>query len=232
MRVLSNWACLFLAGLLGLTLAQGCKKHRAEEKERIERAAPKPSQARRLERLRAMRKRFAMRKHFKAAKIPTLTAAEKRCKGDGCSRLGFLQARGRKPARAVAFFLHGCDTGGKIACAMAGMGFERGMGIKSDPPRAVKLYQRSCKMGYPKGCYNLALMYGRGATGVPKNTAMAEGLLRKTCKSGDKRGCYSLGDWLIQHGKRAQGVKLLKKSCKMRHFKACLALRKMGIKYK
>lgn len=53
-----------------------------------------------------------------------------------------------------------------------GLMYEQGLGIKQNTKKAVRLYQKSAKKGYPLGQYRFGLMYMKG-TGVKQNPVNA-----------------------------------------------------------
>jgi TPR repeat protein len=60
--------------------------------------------------------------------------------------------------------------------------------VPKDDAKAARFYERACDIGYPPGCYNLAIMYERG-TGVAVNRAKAGDLYQMACTSGAKQAC-------------------------------------------
>lgn len=58
--------------------------------------------------------------------------------------------------------------------------------------KAYSIFQKSCKLKNPSGCYNLAVMYDLGK-GIKKENEKAIELYEMSCKNGIINGCFNLG---------------------------------------
>jgi TPR repeat protein len=88
--------------------------------------------------------------------------------------------------------LDACCTGGFApACLHAGLAFERGDGVKADPRRARRAYERDCSTGIENSCGALARTYERGLGG-PKKLERAHELYQAACEFGDPGACKAL----------------------------------------
>lgn len=52
--------------------------------------------------------------------------------------------------------------------------------LQRDPIRAKKYYAKACDANFAPACYNLAVMFKNGDTGVEKNEKMYEEYKKKT----------------------------------------------------
>jgi TPR repeat protein len=66
--------------------------------------------------------------------------------------------------------------------------FEYEHGVAKDEAKAARLYERACDLGWPAGCYNLAIMLELGR-GVPQDRARAGDLYQLACTAGAAKAC-------------------------------------------
>lgn len=83
-----------------------------------------------------------------------------------CTSFGQLIRERQQPsdnyAEAVAALTKACDGKDGLACRILGnMAHER-VGVPGRDRAANRFYERSCKLGYGPGCYNLGLVYWTG----------------------------------------------------------------------
>jgi hypothetical protein len=84
-----------------------------------------------------------------------------------------LATPGPKLSVEVRGYQKGCADGDGSDCNMLGLRYRAGEGgLPRDPAKAAEAFQRSCDLGTPIGCRNLAGMYRKGQ-GVPKSEARA-----------------------------------------------------------
>jgi TPR repeat protein len=65
---------------------------------------------------------------------------------------------------------------------------EYARGVPKDDAKAAALYGRACDLGWPPGCYNLAIMVERGR-GVPQDRVKSADLYQMACTAGAKQAC-------------------------------------------
>ena len=68
-----------------------------------------------------------------------------------------------------------------------------GQPAAADPARAYRLYDLSCALGYPGGCYNAAVLLESGR-GVSKNVQRARQLYARVCQMGSNTACERGGE--------------------------------------
>jgi TPR repeat protein len=141
---------------------------------------------------------------------------------DQCLTLATLYSKGKDAdlKKAATMFKKACDAGKLPACAELARMYENGDGVKQDrgtalalrqklcdggdgkvcyqlasddPARAAAHFEQACTAGYPSGCYNGGLAYGRGSQGAAKDMARAVALYQKGCDVGHMAACYNAG---------------------------------------
>jgi TPR repeat protein len=91
-------------------------------------------------------------------------------------------------ARAVRFFVRGCDARVPEACERLAFHLDRGDGVARDLARADTLYDFACSNGRGHACTNLGLdVLHRG------ESVKARELFRRGCDLVDNSGCFELG---------------------------------------
>jgi len=93
-------------------------------------------------------------------------------------------------ARALHFYLKGCDAGGGDECFSAGQ-LQDAWAASPDPAAAAHTYQRGCEAGSPLACARLADLVAEGV-GVPKDDGRAAALYERACAA-DQRACLAFG---------------------------------------
>lgn len=123
-------------------------------------------------------------------------------------------------AQAHQRYALACGAGEAEACGNWGLMFEHGLGVPTDPQRALALYERACDADDLQACVHLGVAtlavdgrlgrleetlrdacakdLARGCTTVaeslpPDDAAGVESLLERACELGDARGCRLLG---------------------------------------
>jgi uncharacterized protein len=104
-----------------------------------------------------------------------------------------ILARQKEELKRIDGYKLDCQTGDLKACVSLGTVYRYGYAdIKSDYPRAVKLYEMACKGGLSTGCYRLGQMW-RDGKGVSKDMRKAISFYKKACDMSDKYACESIG---------------------------------------
>jgi TPR repeat protein len=129
-------------------------------------------------------------------------------------------------AAARVAFEKACIEGRPEACSALGVVYEVGLGVPSDPVRAVELYDLACRSGNVRGCTNLAVARVEGIGGLRDERAGAA-MLDSSCDRGDARACLYLGR-LHDAGdappaERALAARLLEFACDGQEAGACVA---------
>ena len=91
--------------------------------------------------------------------------------------------------------------------------------------RARALFDRACRGGDDKGCYNLGVMFSKGDGGA-RDEARARALFAQACKGGFVKGCYNLGLMFSKGdgGARDFARALFDQTCKGGNAKGCSKL--------
>jgi TPR repeat protein len=106
------------------------------------------------------------------------------------------------PAKALALFRAGCETAltkDEWCCGMAGILYEEGTGVPSDPAEGARWLSKGCETADPKradvqACERLGLLVAEGH-GVPKDLVRARALFKKACDSKYQRACDDLATY-------------------------------------
>lgn len=85
---------------------------------------------------------------------------------------GFMQLSEGKPEEAIRLWTPLAKAGDKVAQASLGLLYQTGQGTKPDHARAVELFKKSAKQGYPFAFTALANSYHEGL-GVEKSSRLA-----------------------------------------------------------
>jgi TPR repeat protein len=154
-------------------------------------------------------------------------------KGDanGCTGVAFLYSKGRgvaaDPALADKMLRDACDKGNARACS--GLGHEARIGGKND--EAVRLLERSCKLGYERACF-----YAGGVLmAQTKDEARALKNYERACQGHDYRGCLALAGMLFSglggeanparaNKEQSRALNALTKECGAGDSEACTAM--------
>jgi len=118
--------------------------------------------------------------------------------GDRCAALGMHHylARGVPLSYAIAssLFRRACDDLHSAAgCYALGRATFAGNGVQRDRPRALALFDRSCKGGFDQGCVRFARML-RAGDAIAIDEKRAATIEEKACDDGDMDGCADVGD--------------------------------------
>lgn len=96
---------------------------------------------------------------------------------------------------AFTFAKKGCETNLKREeehaqgnCAVVGLLYEGGQGVRQDYAKAVEYYKKGCDLGYALPCERLGDLYMVGK-GVPRNRSSAKRLFGKACDLGEQEAC-------------------------------------------
>ena len=124
-----------------------------------------------------------------------------------------------------------CDKRKRLLdCTKAGDALRNGEGVKANPVRAMKMYEKACEKKGPDACYWLAdLLANEEVTG--HDEARAVETLDKACEYGNGQGCDTLsGRYEKGQGVKkdhARAVELLGKGCAATDFQVwtCNSLR-------
>ena len=85
---------------------------------------------------------------------------------------GFVKHSEDKPEEAIKLWAPLAESGDKVAQASLGLLYQTGQGVPQDQLRAVQLFKRSAKQGYPFAFTALANSYYEGL-GVQKSSKKA-----------------------------------------------------------
>jgi TPR repeat protein len=85
---------------------------------------------------------------------------------------GFVKLSEGKPEEAIKLWTPLAESGDKVAQASRGLLYQTGQGVPKDQVRAVELFKRSAKQGYPFAFTALANSYYEGL-GVEKSSKKA-----------------------------------------------------------
>jgi len=85
---------------------------------------------------------------------------------------GFVKLSEDKPEEAIKLWAPLAESGDKVAQASLGLLYQTGQGVPQDQLRAVQLFKRSAKQGYPFAFTALANSYYEGL-GVQKSSKKA-----------------------------------------------------------
>lgn len=125
------------------------------------------------------------------------------------------------PAAGLQLLEQACELGDGLACEQLAKRFYRGTGVNVDQARAVKLYERSCSLGWPSACAGQSLGLDAGASlrlalvacqsGLklycqpllyvpPGLSDLAYDVMERSCRLGNNQHCQRLGrDLLAGH---------------------------------
>jgi antitoxin component YwqK of YwqJK toxin-antitoxin module len=91
-----------------------------------------------------------------------------------------------------------CEAKNALSCARLGLVLLRGdrdpitdRKLDADPPKAREALQKSCDLGYARGCAVLGVLLAEGKGG-DKDEARARGLFETACGAGDAVACTNL----------------------------------------
>ena len=73
-------------------------------------------------------------------------------------------------------------------CALVGILYEEGKGVRQDYVKAAEYYKKGCDLGYAISCKALGNLYMQGK-GVPRNRSSAKRLFGKACDLGEQEAC-------------------------------------------
>ncbi len=90
---------------------------------------------------------------------------------------------------ASELYIKACDSGDKQACLDLGILYFTGDGVEEDKMKAKKLFKKTCKSRFAKGCFRLAVLYNQGFDGLKQDNLRAKLLFGKSCNLGYERAC-------------------------------------------
>ena len=105
------------------------------------------------------------------------------------STMAVQGAMAQTTAKDVQRWESWCAQGGHpVACNLAALAYDEGVGVRQDKFKAVELYTKACDGGNASGCLNLGVMYSNGE-GVKLDKKRALALYGKACDLKGERGC-------------------------------------------
>jgi hypothetical protein len=126
-----------------------------------------------------------------------------------------------------------CEAGYAEACGRMGNVYRDGKGVAQSYAKAIELYEGACTAGAWDACGELAYLLRHGV-GVGKDLERAFQLAEPACHHISGVSCYVLGELYLEglgvekHKDRA--VDYLKQGCGAYSDKACIRLRRLGVK--
>ena len=90
--------------------------------------------------------------------------------------------------KAAELWQKACDSGEAWGCAILGVLYQNGQGVKQNYQKAAQLYQKACDGGSAVGYFNLGVLYGNGQ-GIRQNFSTAKQYFGKACDLGLQPGC-------------------------------------------
>jgi TPR repeat protein len=128
---------------------------------------------------------------------------------DGCARL-----RGIVVESQGNYFQAACDRGDGESCFLLGSLSYAGKSVAKDPGRAFMLLERSCSLGFWRGCGGVAECY-RAGVGTTVDNARAIKEFDKACQAGIASSCFSASSMYRSLNEPAQAEKRLKQGCQI-----------------
>ncbi|MGE0455597.1 MAG: hypothetical protein AB7O37_14160 [Vicinamibacteria bacterium] len=125
-------------------------------------------------------------------------------------------------AKAVPFLESECQRQAG-ACTSLGSILEGGLGIKADPVRAARAYERGCAGGDKSACARFAVLQAQGR-GVLPDPPKALSTLQGLCAEKIQHACIGWAQLLAQKGNLAKAKDLLKGACDAGTQEACRML--------
>ncbi len=107
---------------------------------------------------------------------------------DACTQLASEYGEGGDYVNAFKYTKKACDGGSMLGCAAEGYQYQKGIGVKKNIKKAIKLYNQSCDGGEIEVCLILGEMYENGIV-VDLDYANALEIYTKACDGGDEKGC-------------------------------------------
>ncbi|MBR1375617.1 MAG: sel1 repeat family protein [Cardiobacteriaceae bacterium] len=112
---------------------------------------------------------------------------------EACNNQAVLYEQGRgvvqSSQKAYELYLAACNEGDfKSACDNLGMMAQN----NNNYAMAAKFYDKNCKNGYGKSCYNLAYLYDKGIGAEQADKEKAARYYQEACDKGDQNGCSKL----------------------------------------
>jgi len=159
-----------------------------------------------------------------------LVLLQRACAGgvmQSCSNVGIVYRDGvgvsAQDDEARGYFKQACDKDYADACAYLGALYVTSKD-KTEHKDGPPLFEKSCKLGSPTGCADLAISYDTGGSGLKRDYAKAKELYEKACDADFGKACTNLG-FMYEHG---NGTKKDKAKAKELYEKACKLDNKMG----
>lgn len=107
----------------------------------------------------------------------------------GCYSLGWLY---RDKKKSTEHFKKSCNYNNYLGCALAGISYKNGDGIKQNHKKASELFTKACDsnvvIAREIACQELGLLYYYG-NGVRQNITTAKEYFGKACDAGSQDGC-------------------------------------------
>lgn len=79
-----------------------------------------------------------------------------------------------KKGKALKLFEWACDQGENDSCYFVGSHYLKKDNPERDPIKSIEHLERGCRTNHAPSCYNLAVLYKNGDTGVPQNNEQFE----------------------------------------------------------
>lgn len=107
----------------------------------------------------------------------------------GCYSLGWLYQDKKK---STEHFEKSCSYGNYTGCALAGISYNNGDGVKQNYKKASELFKKACDsnvaIAKEIGCHELGFLYYSGK-GVRQSKTIAKEYFGKACDAGSQNGC-------------------------------------------
>ena len=90
------------------------------------------------------------------------------------------KTKAERKAEGLKIFEEACKEGNSDSCHIAGSHFISPKHSDRNPLKAVEYLGKSCQKNHAKSCYNLAVLYRNGDTGIERNQEKFEEFKEKT----------------------------------------------------
>ncbi len=155
--------------------------------------------------------------------IGLLTDACNRGAGEACNQLGRFYMNGapgigQSSEQAYAMFQKACDNAYAPGCGTMAELMMDGQIKTGGPAQALKLYQRSCKLGDTTGCYRMGQMSMVDPS--PENVDKAIGYYGQACNMGMGPACRELAG-LIKSKEPDRAKELRALACRLGDTESC-----------
>ena len=92
------------------------------------------------------------------------------------------KSKTKRKAQGLSIFERACKEGNADSCHIAGSHYLNIKHADRNPTKAVEYLGKSCEKNHVKSCYNLAVLYRNGDTGIDKDQEKFEEYKEKTNK--------------------------------------------------